>query len=407
MNLLTLDCETSIVHEGNPFSKDGKLCLVGIHDKDGYKDYDIEYTDSPYGDHLKEIKARIEAADLIIGFNLKFDLHWIQRYVPDLSVPDVFDCQLAAFILSRQTRAYPSLDESAADCDLPRKLDVVRTEYWDNGIDTPQIPDYVVKPYLRHDVWLTRKVYDRYVEQLTRKQKLLLKLQCKDLLVLAEMERNGMLYNMKEATRLGIETDEKLQKVDARLLELFPDECINFGSVQHLSVLLYGGSIPVQYREQYERTLKDGTVKQKERWSERLVEFPRLIRPLQRTEGVLTAKLSDEDLREANRVREEAGKKPLRRSWSVSEPVLRRLRPKAGKARELIALLLERARHEQLDSMYYTGLVEKIKSYGWAQDMIHGSFNQCVAITSRLSSSKPNLQNFDNEIKELFYSRYE
>ncbi len=38
--------------------------------------------------------------------------------------------------------------------------------------------------------------------------------------------------------------------------------------------------------------------------------------------------------------------------------------------------------------------------------MIYGQLNQCVARTGRLSSSKPNLQNFDGEIKDLFGSRY-
>ena len=42
----------------------------------------------------------------------------------------------------------------------------------------------------------------------------------------------------------------------------------------------------------------------------------------------------------------------------------------------------------------------------WETNVLHGQLNQCVARTGRLSSSKPNLQNFDGEIKQLFGSRY-
>jgi len=47
-----------------------------------------------------------------------------------------------------------------------------------------------------------------------------------------------------------------------------------------------------------------------------------------------------------------------------------------------------------------------IEEQNWKRNMIYGQLNQCVARTGRLSSSKPNLQNFDGEIKTLFYSRY-
>jgi DNA polymerase I-like protein with 3'-5' exonuclease and polymerase domains len=38
--------------------------------------------------------------------------------------------------------------------------------------------------------------------------------------------------------------------------------------------------------------------------------------------------------------------------------------------------------------------------------VLHGSFNQTTAATGRLSSSKPNLQNFATELQDIFISRY-
>ena len=56
---------------------------------------------------------------------------------------------------------------------------------------------------------------------------------------------------------------------------------------------------------------------------------------------------------------------------------------------------------------YYKGLPNLINEMNWSFGKIYGQLNQCVAKTGRLASSKPNLQNFDSEIKGLFYSRYE
>jgi DNA polymerase I-like protein with 3'-5' exonuclease and polymerase domains len=57
-------------------------------------------------------------------------------------------------------------------------------------------------------------------------------------------------------------------------------------------------------------------------------------------------------------------------------------------------------------STYYRGLLKLATELNWKENKIHGQLNQCVARTGRLSSSKPNLQNFDGGIKGLFYSRF-
>ena len=55
---------------------------------------------------------------------------------------------------------------------------------------------------------------------------------------------------------------------------------------------------------------------------------------------------------------------------------------------------------------YYHGVPELIDSMNWKDSKIHGQLNQCRTKTGRLSSSSPNLQNFDGEIKTLLLSRY-
>ena len=72
----------------------------------------------------------------------------------------------------------------------------------------------------------------------------------------------------------------------------------------------------------------------------------------------------------------------------------------------MLNILLTRSTLEKRASTYYIGLCKLIDKMNWTKDKIHGQLNQCVAKTGRLSSSKPNLQNFDGEIKTLFVSQY-
>ena len=91
--------------------------------------------------------------------------------------------------------------------------------------------------------------------------------------------------------------------------------------------------------------------------------------------------------------------------FSTDESTLKSLRGSA-EAKELVRLILDRATLEKRLTTYYRGLVELRTSMNWPVDKLYGQLNQCVARTGRLSSSKPNLQNFDGEIKQLFRSRY-
>jgi DNA polymerase I-like protein with 3'-5' exonuclease and polymerase domains len=124
-------------------------------------------------------------------------------------------------------------------------------------------------------------------------------------------------------------------------------------------------------------TFKTGTRagQPKERWEDYTVSFKRLVNPLKGSE------LMKEGL------------------YSTDENTLRSLRG-TKQAKEIIETLLFRSTIEKRLSTYYRGLVKLIEDHNW--DKLH----QSATRTGRLSSSKPNLQNFDGEIKELFGSRY-
>lgn len=377
---LVLDVETTISNKGNPFDQTNKLCYVGI-DTDCYS---IEYDSDPYMESINKIQDRINNSNTLVGFNIKFDLHWLARYTIDFSTKRIWDCQVVHFIITGQKNPYPSLNSVCNYYGLETKLDEVAEQYWSNGIDTPDIPRDLLEEYLLKDLELTRLVYEKQVEYLSDKPLLsrLVSLHNQDLLVLQEMEFNGLLYNEERANELARETEIQLDVLNGLLLEEHNCEHLNLNSVDHLSAFLYGGSIKLKRRVPC-GVFKTGprAGEPKEKWEEYEVEFQRLVRPLKGSE------LAKEGL------------------YSTNEATLRTLRG-SKRAMGIIEILLKRATLEKRVSTYYRGLSKLRIESNWKEGFIHGQLNQCVASTGRLSSSKPNLQNFDGEIKELFYSRY-
>jgi DNA polymerase I-like protein with 3'-5' exonuclease and polymerase domains len=208
----------------------------------------------------------------------------------------------------------------------------------------------------------------------------LFQIACEDLKILGEMERNGLAYDPDLITKRAAETRIEMEKVDKQLNSVYPELGLNFGSGDQLSAFLYGGTIKRIHREPvgvYKTGLKIGEVRYK--LTEVEHQLPRLVEPLPKSE------LQKEGF------------------YSTDEGTLRKL--KGSAARKYVPLLLERARLEKLLGTYYEGIPKLVTKMNWEPGYIHGQFNQVVAATGRLSSVKPNLQNFAGEIEDVFISR--
>lgn len=377
---LVLDVETTISNKGNPFDENNRLCYVGA----GNYVFPIEYDSSPYKHHLDSIQELIDSTETLIGFNIKFDLHWLRKYGIEFNSKRIWDCQLVHFILTGQTHTYPSLNQVAEYYGLEAKLDEVAEQYWKNGIDTPDIPRDLLEDYLKQDLKLTKEVYEKQLQDVSHNKLLqrLVSLHNQDLLVLEEMEYNGLLYNEDKSKELANELEKEIVAIDADLFRYHSCSEFNPNSVDHLSAFLYGGSIKLRRREPcgYFKT-GDRKGQVKERWVDYKVQFERLVKPLKGSE------LAKEGY------------------YSTDEQTLKSLKGSRA-AKLVIDLLLKRAELEKRVSTYYRGLVKLRTEQNWKEGRIYGQLNQCVARTGRLSSSRPNLQNFDGEIKQLFYSRF-
>jgi DNA polymerase I-like protein with 3'-5' exonuclease and polymerase domains len=384
MSYLVLDVETTISNKGNPFDQTNKLCMVGLLTADEKTIYDIEYSVDPYKESLKQIQLAVDKCDVLVGFNIKFDLHWLARYGFTFANKRIWDCQLTEFILRSQTQSYPSLNGVAEYYDLGSKLDEVKENYWKNGIDTDKVPKDILSEYLEKDLELTEQVMSLQMQELADQPQLrrLISLHNQDLLGLQEIEFNGLKFDYNKSQVLGDELDEQIDKLNKKLFSYHAYDNFNPNSGEHLSAFLYGGIIKERFQRpigHFKTGSRSGEVKYK--WDERDKEFPQRVKPLEGTE------LKKEGF------------------YSTNEDTLRKLKGNA-EAKEILQTLLTRATLEKRKTTYYHGLVKLIDEMNWNKKYIHGQLNQCVAKTGRLSSSKPNLQNFDGEIKTLFTTRY-
>ena len=394
MNITCLDCETTTSNKGNPFDQTNKLCVVGVYSglMEDSKVFKIEYDSEPYGDNLRNLQLVLNSTDLLIGFNLKFDLNWLSRYSLHGFGVRVWDCQLFEHFSSNMMWIYPSLGEAC----LKRHVDGVKNtsieEYWAQGIDTTQIPYEVLEKRVLGDVDLTYKLYLKQLEEFntwSKARQNLFKLQCQDLLVLQQIERNGFYYDEEKSKEEAISTQAVLIELDQKIYDLLGYQFNiwkpNLESNEHLSALLYGGSILYQYQEQigvYKSGIKIGQPRCK--WFKTIIEYPQLVEPF------------------------ESSKAEKENVWSVDKKVLGNLLIKklSKQARALIILILKRSETARCLSTYLNGLPKLIETMHWPKNMLHGTINQVVVRTGRTSSSKPNRQNFDSSLKHLFRSRY-
>lgn len=227
--------------------------------------------------------------------------------------------------------------------------------------------------------------------QLTNQEKLykLFRIACADLLVLQEMEWNGLLFDRENAEQYASELQTQIDELTRKWSVLIGKDCVSISSGKHVSAILYGGTLTEEHRipaGYYKSGAKKGQVKYARADIEHV--FPRLVDPMKNSESA-RGKQDDGSCTE----------------WSVSEDNLKQLKAK-GKAKELIKIVLEYRKLEKLRGTYLVGYPKLIDEKGWKGNMLHGQFNQTVAVTGRLSSSSPNLQNMDKETKQFIVSRY-
>ena len=369
MKIRSIDVETTTHSHGNPFDERNSLVCWSFAESN---------SSGAYKWNEGDVQGFINEADLLVGFNIKFDLQWLTKAEIKYNPKRVWDVQLAEFILSHQTNRFPSLNDTCIKYGLPTKHDKV-AEYWKQGVQTNDIPWPILEEYAAYDAWLTLQCYYKQKALMSPAQIKLCFLQCQDLSILREMEYNGLPFNEELCHLRAKELDEKITELNKILKSIYPDVPINFGSNDHMSAFLYGGTVKEDGKE-FVGYFKGGQKAGQPKYKNVVIEhkLPRLYTPLK----------GSEMQKEGN--------------FATDEGTLRKLKGN----KKIISMVLELAKLEKLNGTYYRGLTKLREEMHWEPGVLHGNFNQTQAVTGRLSSSKPNLQNMASDIQDIFVSRY-
>jgi len=329
-----------------------------------------------------EIRRRCRGRVVVLA-NGKHDIGWMRRYGFATDDMTFWDVLIAQFIISHQTVKFPSLDYCCEQYGIPQKLSVVKTEYWEKGIDTKDIPWPILEEYAAHDTFVTLAIYNAQIKVMTPAQIKLCKLMSQDMLILQEMEQNGLLYDPELCEERSKKLDEETEILKQKLSNFYPNIPINFNSGDDLSAFLYGGTI-VETIKVHDGFYKSGAKKGQPKLKNSTIEhhLPKLFEPLKGTE------LKKEGYYETN------------------EGVLKKLKGSV-RSKMVVRLLLDLAKAEKINGTYYKGLPKLNEEMHWKKGKLHGQLNQTLAQTGRLSASKPNQQNMASEIQDIFVSEYE
>lgn len=391
-----IDAETSTKNKGHPH--DPENFLVSYAYSQGGDTVVFKYYTDP--DFITCLKSVLANATVLVGFNIKFDLHWFHRVGVSYR-GEVYDCSLGEFILSGQRSGFISLNEALESYGLPTKSDVVAS-YWEAGISTENIPVPILKEYNSWDITTTTLLYYTQQKLLSRSQQTLLMLEGRDLKALQHAEAHGIKWDQIKAEAKLVECREKRVRIEARLndyLGPMPEHFVfNWDSGDHLSAFLYGGVISYDYSIPEEAVYKSGPNKglqyTKNRWYSEKINFKQRFIPLEGTEVAKTAKLEDIP-----------GQPKVQRFYQVDSPTLKQL--KGNKAnKEVLAFLDERSKTIKVEEMVES-IMKKKTEMNWQDNFLHPQFNQNAVVTGRLSSSAPNMQNTPPEVDELLVSRYD
>lgn len=363
MTVLTFDFETESHVKGNPFNVDN-FPIVFAYKYKG-KPAGAIYNNGDVVSFTNQVRFIIDEAKYLVGFNLKFDIHWLRWLGIELKDDHILlDGQQLEFLLTNQSTPYPSLEDCAQKYLGESKLDVVKTEYWDKGLLTSEVPQAILEEYAKKDVELTERVVEAQLAVLRTQGKFrLFRLLMEDLKVLQEMEWNGLVFNEDRAIKLGAEARARIAEIDDEIFGNHPYRSfINPNSGDHLSVFLYGGSII------HKEHVPNGVFKSGEKLGQVRYKIIRYeLKFKQQFEPIKGSELKKKGF------------------YSTDEKVLRSLK---GNKR-LIQLILERSELDKLAGTYYEGLIKIRNKMGWIKDELHGQLNTVVARTGRLSASEP------------------
>lgn len=416
----------------------------------------------------------IDDCTIMVCHNAQFEIKWfLSKYRDKLEAflkrgGRIACTALAEYLLSHQQELYPSLDETAVKHGGTHKVDGVKI-LWEQGALTSEIDKALLLEYLsgpNGDIENTAiSFYGQQAKLAEQGMTTMYWERCDSLLAFAYCEWFGLYVDRDVAEKNRQAQEAEIAELQKELYKLLPDDLpeeleFNWGSDYHMSALVYGGPVkyrhkvpydPVQYvkydaylvdvngTEQYidiadvpnpseyrwpVSRYKSGKNKGqakifridsdeiKLKWQDTSVILPGLVNLNGLPAGIKEKYIGKRaEFRGARTLCD--GTTPV---YSTSTEALKGLKnfvPEVGLMVKLAALEKDTGTYYLRTEYNEDGSVKKTKGmmqYIGPDGIVHHSLNVTATVTTRLSSSNPNLQNLPRDgtsnVKEMFTSRF-
>ena len=228
-------------YDPSPFHPDNILVSVGINDEYYFTNHSERVDKGCYD----KIQSTLDNTTLLVGHNIKFDLMWLLE-AGFKYTGRVYDTMLGEYILNRGIRKSLTLEMSCRRRRIGSKDSRIK-EFTDRGIPFQNIPADVVEEYGRIDVQITRDLFNSQMAdfKMPKNKHLLMtaKMMNEFLIVLSDMEANGININLEELSKVEKEYRAEFaylkQKIDKIVYKQMGDTKINLSSPEQLSWLIY------------------------------------------------------------------------------------------------------------------------------------------------------------------------
>lgn len=304
-------------------------------------------------DDLSRLDNLLYSVDFIVAHGAKFECKWFIRAGIDVSKILFYDTLLGEFVISGN-RGFKLDLNSVATRYGGKGKDSIVSRMIKNKVCPSEIPHRMLKKYCRQDVDETEKVFLKQREILKAKDLLkVFYLRCLLLPVLADMEMQGVYLDHRMVQEIHLGFCEEYIKISEKLQEITGG--INMASPQQVAKFIYGD---LGFEE-----LKDGR---------------------------------------GNVLRNKPNKAFPEGAPKTDEETILILKPKNEKQRTFLDLKKRESKLRRKITGYTTRFMDACEQNSC---FMHGTLNQSVAGTHRLSSTDPNLQNIDRALKKMITAR--